>query len=70
MCLDEIKEEVKSLINKEVMVSVSGSRNKKMMYKGIVNNAYQNVFTVLVEGINKSFSYADVAIGDVIIYHV
>ena len=33
------------------MVSVSGSRNKKMMYKGIVNNAYQNVFTVLVEGI-------------------
>ena len=70
MCLDEIKEEVKTLINTEIMLSVSGSRNKKIMYKGIVNNAYQNVFTVLVEGVNKSFSYADVAIGDVVIYHV
>lgn len=70
MSLDDIKEEVKSLVNKEVMIKVSGSRNKKQIYKGIVDNAYSNVFTVLIEGLNKSFSYSDVAIGDVKIYHV
>ena len=70
MNLDKIKEEIASLVNKEVMINVSGSRNKKQMYKGIINNVYSNLFTVLIEGVNKSFTYADVAIGDVKIYHV
>lgn len=70
MNLDKIKEEIASLINKEVMINVSGSRNKKQMFKGIINNVYSNIFTVLIEGTNKSFTYSDVAIGDVKIYHV
>ena len=70
MNLDKIKEEISSLINKEVMVNISGSRNKKQMYKGIINNVYSNIFTVLIEGVNKSFTYSDVAIGDVKIYHM
>ena len=52
------------------MVKVLGSRNKSQMYKGVVNNVYPNIFTVLVEGNNKSFTYSDVAIGDVKIYHM
>ncbi|MBR1417169.1 MAG: hypothetical protein IJ572_05060 [Bacilli bacterium] len=70
MNLDKVKEEISSLVNKEVMVNVSGSRNKRQMYKGIINNVYSNIFTVLIEGVNKSFTYSDVAIGDVKIYHV
>ncbi len=70
MNLSDIKQEIASLINKEVMINVSGSRNKKQMYRGIINNVYSNIFTVLIEGINKSFTYSDVAIGDVKIYHV
>ena len=70
MNLDKIKEEVASLINQEVMINVSGSRNKKQMYRGVINNVYSNIFTVLIEGVNKSFTYSDVAIGDVKIYHV
>ena len=70
MNLDKIREEVASLINKEVMINVTGTRNKKQMYKGIINNVYSNIFTVLIEGTNKSFTYSDVAIGDVKIYHV
>ncbi len=70
MNLDKIKEEVASLINKEVMINVTGSRNKNQMYKGVINNVYSNIFTVLIEGTNKSFTYSDVAIGDVKIYHV
>ena len=70
MNLNKVKEEISSLINQEVMINVSGSRGKNQMYKGIVNNVYSNIFTVLIEGVNKSFSYSDVAIGDVKIYHV
>ena len=70
MNLTQVKKEILSLINKEVMLSVSGSRGKNQMYKGIVNNVYSNIFTVLIEGVNKSFSYSDVAIGDVKIYHI
>ena len=70
MNLNDIKEEIALLVNKEVMVNVSGSRNKKQMYKGVINNVYSNIFTVLIEGVNKSFTYSDVAIGDVKIYHV
>ena len=57
-------------INKEIMLKVSGSRAKTTMMKGIVNEVYSNIFTVLVDGVNKSFTYADVAIGDVCIYHM
>ena len=70
MSLDEIKNEISSLVNKEVMINITGSRNKKCMYKGIINNVYSNIFTVLIEGVNKSFTYSDVAIGDVKIYHI
>ena len=70
MNLDKIKEEISSLINQEVMINVTGSRNKKQMFKGVINNVYSNIFTVLIEGINKSFTYSDVAIGDVKIYHI
>ena len=70
MNIDVIKDEVFSLVNKEVMIKVYGSRNKTQMYKGIINNCYSNIFTVLIEGVNKSFTYSDVAIGDVKIYHV
>lgn len=70
MNLDKIKDDIKLLINQQVMINVSGSRNKKQMYKGVVNNVYSNIFTVLIEGVNRSFTYSDVAIGDVKIYHV
>ncbi len=70
MNLSDIKDEIKSLINKEIMLNVTGSRSKKQMYKGIINEVYPNIFTVLVNGVNKSFTYADVAIGDVKIYHM
>ena len=70
MNLDDIKEEIAKLVNKDIMISVCGARGKKVMYKGVVNNVYSNIFTVLVEGVNKSFTYSDIAIGDVKIYFI
>lgn len=70
MNISDVRDEISTLVNKEIMLKVSGSRAKEMMYKGIVNEVYSNIFTVLVNGVNKSFTYADVAIGDVKIYHL
>ena len=70
MNLDTIKEEISKLYCKEITIKVSGSRNKNMMYKGVVNGVYPNIFTVLVDGVSKSFTYSDVAIGDVKICHI
>jgi uncharacterized protein Veg len=70
MNLNSVKEEIASLVNKSVMIKVTGTRNKNQMYKGVINNVYSNIFTVLIEGVNKSFTYADVAIGDVKIYYM
>lgn len=68
MNLNDVKEEVNSLLGQEVTIHVSGARNKKKFYRGIINNCYSNIFTVLIDDMNKSFSYADVAVGDVKIY--
>ena len=46
MNLDKIKEEINDLVDKEVMIKVSGTRNKNHMYKGIINKTYSNIFTV------------------------
>jgi len=70
MNISDVRDEISTLINKEIMIKVSGSRAKETMYKGVVNEVYSNIFTVLVNGVNKSFTYADVAIGDVKIYHL
>lgn len=70
MNVSDIREEILGLVNREIMIKVSGSRSKSQMYKGVVVETYPNIFVVRVEGINKSFTYADVAIGDVKIYHL
>ena len=70
MNVSDIKEEIESLVNKQIMIKVSGSRSRNQMFKGVVNQVYPNIFTVIVDGNNMSFTYADVAIGDVCIYHM
>lgn len=70
MNVSDIKEEIESLVNKQIMIKVSGSRSRNQMFKGVVNQVYPNIFTVIVDGNNMSFTYADVAIGDVMIYHM
>lgn len=70
MNVDNIKEEIKNLIDTEIMISVTGSRSKSTMFKGVVSAVYPNIFTINVSGVDKSFTYADVAIGDIKIYHM
>ena len=65
MNLDIVREKISRYLNKEVEVKVSGMRNKNYKYEGVLSAVYPYVFTVLVNGSEKSFNYADVIIGDV-----
>ena len=56
MNVSDIKEEIESLVNKQIMIKVSGSRSRNQMFKGVVNQVYPNIFTVIVEGNNMSFT--------------
>ena len=48
MNVSDIKEEIESLVNKQIMIKVSGSRSRNQMLKGVVNQVYPNIFTVIV----------------------
>ena len=52
-------------LNRKVMVSVYGMRNRVSRLEGILYKTYPNLFTVLVDGEEKSFCYRDVITGDV-----
>jgi len=65
--LDIIRERIQSYLNRNVTIHVYGMRNKNSQYYGVVSGVYPYVFTVLVNGVEKSFNYADVIIGDVVV---
>ena len=56
---------INSLIGKEVYVKVNVGRNKYEYYEGKVENIYNNLFTVNVDSIIKSFTFSDVLTKDV-----
>ena len=65
MNLDEIKKMLKMHVNSKVEVNIYGSRNKNEICIGTISNVYPNIFTILVDGENKSFRYGDIITGDV-----
>ena len=65
MNINIIKEEIKSKINRKVSISVFGLRNRVNRYDGVIYKVYPNIFTVLIDGEEKSFTYRDVITGEV-----
>ncbi len=65
MNIDIVKNKIESNLNKKVVVTVYGLRNKINRYEGVLYKTYPNIFTILENGIEKSFSYNDYIIGDV-----
>lgn len=45
-------------------------RNKVNNYVGIITGVYPNIFTVLVDGENKSFAYVDVVTKEINIEYI
>lgn len=67
MNLDIIRERIIQMKHKEVEVHVYGMRNKNQHYYGVVSGVYPYVFTVLIQGKERSFNYSDVIIGEVVV---
>lgn len=65
--LDREKTRIKNLLNKQVRLKVNIGRNKYEYYNGVIEGMYDSVFTVSVNGIIKSFSYADLLTKNVLI---
>ena len=70
MNTDIIKNEIAKNIGKQVKIKVNGLRNKTNIYIGKLTAVYPNIFSVLVEGDNKSFSYVDVITSEVEIMYL
>lgn len=65
MNINLVKEEIEKKIQSKVLISVYGMRNRVNYYEGILYKTYPNLFTVLVDGEEKSFCYRDVITKDV-----
>ena len=65
MNIDLIRKKIEDNLNKRVIVSVYGLRNKITRYEGTLYKTYPNIFSIIEDGIEKSFSYNDYIIGEV-----
>lgn len=65
MNIDLVKNKIEKNINKRVVITVYGMRNKISRYEGILYKIYPNIFSIIENGIEKSFSYNDYITGDV-----
>lgn len=66
MTLDKVKSFIKDNQNKDISFKFNGYRNQTEEFKGTIVNAYNAVFLVKINDNNvlRSFSYADVLIGN------
>ena len=64
MNTDSIKEEIKNNLNKLVEIKVYGMRGKTSNYRGKIHAIYPNLFTIIENNTEKSFTYRDVYTGD------
>ncbi len=65
MNLDIIREKISKNIGKEVVVTHYGIRNKINRYRGKLYKVYPNIFSIIEDGVEKSFSYNDYITGDI-----
>ena len=65
MNIDEVKTIIKNNLNRTIEIKVFGMRNKNSTYVGYISNVYPAIFTVNINGVDKSFNYVDVLTGEV-----
>ena len=65
MNIDLDRQKIESNLNKRVVVTVYGLRNKINRYEGTLYKTYPNIFSIIYEGVEKSFSYNDYITGDI-----
>lgn len=65
MNIEFIKNDLKNKIGRRVKVTVFGIRNHVNFYEGEIYKIYPNIFTIMYQGTEKSFSYRDIITKDI-----
>ena len=65
MNIDLIKDKLTKDLNKLVVVTVYGMRNRVNRYEGVLYKLYPNLFSIMTENGEKSFSYNEYITGEV-----
>ena len=65
MNIDDVKNDIKNNLNRQIEIKVYGMRNRNSTYVGYISNTYPALFTVNINGTDKSFNYVDVLTGEV-----
>ncbi len=65
MNIDDVKTQIKNNLYSNIEIKVYGMRNKNSTYVGYISNVYPAIFTVRINGVDKSFNYVDVLTGEV-----
>lgn len=68
--IEIVKDKMSHHVGDKVEVSVFGLRNKKEYFIGKISKMYPYIFTVQVNGIEKSFNYADIITGEVVVKYL
>ena len=70
MNLDNIKMDIKNHLNCNVHIQIFGMRNKNSEVYGYISGVYPSIFTVNQSGVERSFSYSDIATKEIIIKYL
>lgn len=65
MNIEDVKNQIKNNLYRNIEIKVFGMRNKNSTYVGYISNVYPALFTVRINGVDKSFNYVDVLTGEV-----
>lgn len=65
MNINTLKAELAKNLNRNVEIKVYGMRGKVNTFHGKMQKLYPNIFTIVDNENEKSFSYADVITGEV-----
>ena len=65
MNIDIVKNKILNNLNRKVIIIVYGLRNKINRYEGTLYKVYPNIFSIIENGVEKSFSYNDYITGDI-----
>lgn len=65
MNIEDVKNQIKNNLYRNIEIKIFGMRNKNSTYVGYISNVYPALFTVRINGVDKSFNYVDVLTGEV-----
>lgn len=68
--IQKIRETLMEKQGENLILKIDIGRNKYEVYEGILDNLYENIFTVNINGLKRSFSYSDVLTKNVILKFV